>query len=112
MINKMVNLSTEERKSKGAMTEERKHVSPKHDLLMEDEDVRDALNEVEERTLLLQDVVENIRNDSIGVSQEIQMVDPIVEKEIFFEDILGKDRLNDDIDIDDDVRIRSLFDNI
>jgi len=40
------------------------------------------------------------------------MVEPIVENAIFFEDVLNKDRLNVDIDLDDDARIRSIFDNI
>lgn len=69
-------------------------------------DTRDA---TEERNILLDDVYENIQNDVIGFNQEIKMVEPIIENELFYEDIMEKDRLNDDMDLDDDVRIRSLF---
>jgi len=56
--------------------------------------------------------MENIRNDVTGINQEIRLIDPDIEKDIFFEDLLDKDRLNPDIDIEDDARIRSILDAI
>ena len=65
-----------------------------------------------EDKMLVQEILENIRDDVTGINQEIQMIDPAIEKEIFFEDLLDKDRLNADIDIEDDARIRSILDTI
>ena len=62
--------------------------------------------------VLVQDMLENIRDDVTRINQEIRLVDPVIEKEIFFEDLLDKDRLNADIDMEDDARIRSILDTI
>ena len=68
--------------------------------------------EAEERREIVDEILENIRDDVIGVSQEIEMIEPVIEKDIFFEDLLQKDRLNDDVDLEDDARIRTILDTI
>ena len=55
------------------------------------------------------EIIENIRDDMNGIQNELEIVDPIIENEIFFEDFLEKDRLNDDVDLEDDARIRSIL---
>ena len=75
-----------------------------------DEEERNCFDDAEERKAFVNDVLENIRDDITGDSQEIQMIDPAIENEIFFEDVHEKDRLNDDVDIDDDARIRKVLD--
>ena len=66
----------------------------------------------EERVLLVEDILEHIQNDTTRVNQDIEMIDPVVEKELFFEDVYAKNRLNANIDIDDDARIRSVLGTI
>ena len=62
-----------------------------------------------EKRMLVEDILHNIQNDMPGINQTIQVIEPATDNELFYEDVYKKDRLNADIDINDDSRIRSIL---
>jgi len=48
------------------------------------------LDDAEESNVVANEILENIRNDMTGINQEIEIVHPVIENDIFFEDLLEK----------------------
>lgn len=58
-------------------------------------------DEKDERRLFMEDVIRTIQDDINGHHHDIYIDEPLVEKNLHFEDIHQRDRLNEDIDMED-----------
>ena len=101
-------MKAEERKNPAVLAEERSETN----VIAEERNLKEE-EVAEERSLFVQDVIESIGNDING-GTGINLVRSLIENDgnyCLFEDILEKDRLNEDIDLHD-IRINNVIDHM